>query len=776
MGKRDRGHLLTDTGLSRLEEAITQWQEEQERKCTQAIIQELSGGLDPKTISKIRKRKAGTDVDSIQRFFGAFGLQLEYSDHYVPLEPGTKTESERNFVGREKAIADLNHLASQNHRIIVIQAKGGVGKTTLAQQYLKTQGFDKVLELWMAKETLNIASVEGVIEEWLRRDFEEEPGREFGVTLERLRQKLRDPALRIGVLIDNLEPALDSAGKFVAEHRRYVELLRVLGDGEAHSLTLVTSRERLRESAVSIQPYLLSSLDREAWQLRFEARQVQMDEAALTEIHRAYGGNAKAMEILCSAILQDYQGELAAYWEANQDDLLMERDLEDLVVGQFERLREQDPDAYKLLCRMGCYRYQDVPTVPLEGLLCLLWDVPEREQKRVVRRLQERALMEWNDEFWLHPVVKSKAIELLRQETIDFNKTHELAAKRWIKSTPLIRNSQDAINIFQAYYHFTASNNFYRAGLLIVNPIEYEKEKKIHRLGSLFIRLGLWQVVLKEVRKVIEKTEREDLLANLAGIFANANLLTGDIHTSLTYHQISKNAAESLTQKTQPFLRERDISFLHYISLINMAICNVYLWELEIANRYVLECYQQYNLVHRVKLLQEESLLAFTFFYLGDLEKSQEMAELAYSSLGSSKDDLDMWSLGYGGLFLGWTYAKLGNMDQAREVYKTVLEAVNQTESFHHLEGVCLTREAEIDRKKGDLLVSLRNLKQAEQKIRRFGNKCDLGENCYQRGLTYQAMDEHDQASHSFNQAINLFEHMNAPKQIARVRRSWYSD
>ena len=333
--------------MSRLDEAIAQWQEDHERKCTQARIQELSGGLDPKTISKILKRKAGTDVDSIQRLFGAFELELEDADYHIPLEPGNNAEFDRNFVGRENAIAELNHLACQEHRIIVIQAKGGVGKTTLAQQYLKTQGFDKVLELWMAKETQNIVSVEGRVEEWLRRDFDEEPGREFGVTLERLRQKLRDPALRIGVLIDNLEPALDSAGKFVAEHRRYVELLRVFGDGQARSLTLITSRERLRESAVSIQPYLLSSLDREAWRLRFETRQVEMDEEALTEIHRAYGGNAKAMEILCSAILQDYQGNLAAYWEANQDDLLMERDLEDLVVGQFERLREQEPDAYK---------------------------------------------------------------------------------------------------------------------------------------------------------------------------------------------------------------------------------------------------------------------------------------------------------------------------------------------------------------------------------------------------------------------------------------------
>jgi hypothetical protein len=76
-------------------------------------------------------------------------------------------------------------------------------------------------------------------------------------------------------------------------------------------------------------------------------------------------GNAKAMSILCGAILTDYSGNIAAYWEENQNDLLIERALEDLVVGQFDRLQHQDPGAYKLLCRMGCYRYQE-KTIPYQ--------------------------------------------------------------------------------------------------------------------------------------------------------------------------------------------------------------------------------------------------------------------------------------------------------------------------------------------------------------------------------------------------------------------------
>ena len=47
------------------------------------------------------------------------------------------------------------------------------------------------------------------------------PDGEVGV-----RQNLRHQ--RVGILVDNLEPALDHQGRFIEPHRRYVELLRVL--------------------------------------------------------------------------------------------------------------------------------------------------------------------------------------------------------------------------------------------------------------------------------------------------------------------------------------------------------------------------------------------------------------------------------------------------------------------------------------------------------------------------------------------------------------------
>lgn len=105
-------------------------------------------------------------------------------------------------------------MVNSGDKVILIQGKGGVGKTKLASEYLKR--FDLVLPVWMAKDAENITSATSVVEEWLRRYFNEEPGREFGITLERLRQQLLHSANKIGILIDNLEPALDGNGKLIA--------------------------------------------------------------------------------------------------------------------------------------------------------------------------------------------------------------------------------------------------------------------------------------------------------------------------------------------------------------------------------------------------------------------------------------------------------------------------------------------------------------------------------------------------------------------------------
>lgn len=364
-------------------------------------------GLNSATIKGILARN-GSYQRTIECCFTAFGLTLEASDYTSAIQTAA-SQCDRNFVGRQEEVQDLNTLVSRNAKVIVIRAQGGVGKTMLARKYLQ-QEFGSFLEFPIAKETKDIASIEGLIEEKLRQ-LGEEPGREFLVSLDRLKRKLQ--AERIGILIDNLEPALDSAGKFIEAHRRYVELLRVLSDPTVQSITLITSRERLRESSENVQHYLLASLAVEDWEQYFRAHNIIPGGELIATLHSTYGGNAGAMNILRGVILEVFGGDAKAYWKEiqRQDDSFIGRDLKDLITAQLNRLKVLKLNAYKLICRMSYY-YQNSPTVSIEELFNLLWDVPKHHYSQAVQSLQDRSLIEFSDgEYWLHPLIRAAAIE-----------------------------------------------------------------------------------------------------------------------------------------------------------------------------------------------------------------------------------------------------------------------------------------------------------------------------------------------------------------------------
>ncbi|MBD0300752.1 MAG: ATP-binding protein, partial [Tolypothrix sp. T3-bin4] len=110
---------------------------------------------------KITKSNCRATLERVLRKTTAISSSLiDYSRSHQP----TPKLEDTNFIGRTEAIAHLNTLVNQGSKVIVIQGEGGLGKTTLAQQYLH-QGFELVLELLMAKETQNITPAERVVEE-----------------------------------------------------------------------------------------------------------------------------------------------------------------------------------------------------------------------------------------------------------------------------------------------------------------------------------------------------------------------------------------------------------------------------------------------------------------------------------------------------------------------------------------------------------------------------------------------------------------------------------
>ncbi|TVU54490.1 MAG: hypothetical protein EA414_06960, partial [Arthrospira sp. PLM2.Bin9] len=112
------------------------------RKTASKLWQDISTVFEPRI--KVTKPKLKGIVEQQWR------LRQE------PETPEIDRLTDRDFVGREEAIADLDRLVERGATCILIQSLGGVGKTVLAERYL-SQRFDRpVLRFDLGKETQNI--------------------------------------------------------------------------------------------------------------------------------------------------------------------------------------------------------------------------------------------------------------------------------------------------------------------------------------------------------------------------------------------------------------------------------------------------------------------------------------------------------------------------------------------------------------------------------------------------------------------------------------------
>ncbi|MBT9316452.1 tetratricopeptide repeat protein [Leptothoe spongobia] len=760
--KRKRARVLTLEGLQKLQVQIRQQElaDNDGNRYSREKLGELTG-LDPKTVTKVLDQ-SGSDRSVLKRCFESFGLVLEANDYYSASDTQQRSTDQMidsSFVGREEALADLNALVNQGAKIIVIQARGGTGKTTLARRYLQ-QEFNIVLEFPIARETKDIASIESLLEEKLRQ-LGEDPGREFLISLDRLKRKLQ--LENIGVLIDNLEPALNSKGKFVASHRRYVELLRVLSDPAVKSTTLITTRERLRESSLTIHNYSLKGLNIEAWNYFFQTRLLSLETNALASLHHAYGGNAKAMEIVSSVIAEDFSGKTEIYWKENRDDLLIERDLEDLVREQFERLQKLDSDAFKLLCRMGCYRYQDVSTITLAGLFALLWDIPKNQHKRLIKSLKDRSLIENRETlYWLHPVIRAEAISYLR-EGIDFEITNHKIAEFWTESIQSIDNIGEALIALESFYHYFEVQNYDKASnvILLKRPNKWDREEDLTR--SLH-RLGLLRQANYALDKIVNHVDLHQKI-HLLNALGDTFWRLGQIRKAIDFHETSKQIADDLNER-----------YAYVRSILQIGICKTDLLELEDAR----DCFQQSLKLADIAKFPRAKLISFYYlafidaYDLSEDTKSKTLkllseAEETYN-LFSAENNMTAQQRGYGLIFIGMAYKSFKCLERSLSFLQKAIQFSQESQSTQ-IEAKAKYSLAEIYRIQGELDKSLEMVLESIELLEKLEADCDLAEAYYQAGLTYKEKGDYTCAETSFRKAIELFYAVEAPRQIEKVKR-----
>ncbi|MBE9226105.1 tetratricopeptide repeat protein [Phormidium sp. LEGE 05292] len=709
--------------------------------------------------------------------------QDSQSEEVLP-EPERKPILSHNpyFIGRNRELADLNAFVQQGAKIILVYGKGGVGKSWLSWEYFTSKGFDLILELWMAKETEKITNAKSIVEEWLRRHFQEEPRGDFGVTLELLRQKLRDPNRRVGVLIDNLEPALDKHGRLIPAHRDYVELFRVLADPAGNCVTLITSRERLGESAVTFQDYRLEGLEISVWQQFFRNRGIEAHSGVLLAMHQAYGGNAKAMQILSGVIQADWSGDLESYWQANQKNLLIESDLQDLVVSQFKRLQEVDADAYRLLCRLGCFRYQDVRAVQRDAMMCLLWDVPESQRIRVVKSLRDRSLVDFlKGEYWLHPVIRAEARTRLKASE-DWKTANLKAAEFWTQSVETVDTTADAIAALEAYYHYVDIGEFELGCQVLLQERKYKLNShgEPESLIIYFGRLGLVQHILSVSIAIKNKIDNDYFLTYLYGNIAGLYHQLGDIQTAIEYYQKANSMAtkysdslpkDSIDPKIKYRLEKFSIGMLFTTSS-----CKEALWEVEAAiksykevialaentNWHIFAIFSQFSMA----LLYSHSQLET------EQKKALELIDKNYQAyLTLPERMLGAWSHVYSYFSMGMSYTNLGRNEQALTMFNRALTYAENSNYVRAI-GQIITGLAMVSRNQGKYEEAVEQHTKAIGILHRITAKKDLADAYYELARTNQKIGDIEKSHSNFQAAIQIYEQMGAPKQVQKIQKA----
>ena len=688
----------------------------------------------------------------------------EANAQQLQVEPDT----DLSFVGRAGAIADLHQLVQRGAQMITLLGEGGIGKTILAQQYFEQSKYELVLECWMAKEAEHITPAEGVVLGWLKQHFQEDPAHTFSAALAQLKHHLqaKNDSRKIGVLIDNLEPAIDRNGCFLAAQRDYAALLETLADPALNCVVLLTSREPLRESALiksiqgrmPLQPYVLSGLDQAAWRQFFDYGQIATESPVFSELHRVYSGNPKAMRILSSAIQLDYDKDIEIFWQQHRANLLNHADLKDLVSSQFNRLQQLYPEAYQLLCRMACYRFQEVATVPMEALSCLLWDVPPTQHRAIARFLRDLFLVEVDDdEYRLHPMIHVKALSILRATPREWERANRKAADFWTARVTTIATVADAMIAIEAYRHYLHLSDWDSAAATLLYGRDSQWEKS-EPLGISFYRLGMLQRMIRAIERVIGRLAPGYSLCRLYNILGDLFWLTGAVHRSA-----------DCNQKSYDMAIEFGLKDLEIQSLFDIGLCKLGLWELE-------ESREFFDIVSAQATHSESHMYAvYSWFCLAYLHSCQGNREVAQQFAQQVVDDYavisGVWSRGYSLLFLGRTLLNLGDLDKAQQMYTLAKNYAEQSQ-YTQVKAEALNGLAVLCRERQDFRGAIANHQAAEQLLDRLEAKSGLAEVYYELGLTYQRMDELDESRQNFEAAIALFEEMNAPNQVRRVQQA----
>ena len=699
------------------------------------------------------------------------------------------------FVGREKIQTEIIQQIKEGIKIFLLIGKAGEGKTFLARNILQKleaeHNFEIIDTYKLASEnkensTGSYLYLSYLLKEITGKNYSITDFHSFGQAINQFQKLITQK--KYVFLIDNIEPALDEKYMFI--DRNYVDILNCFTQIKNTSVAILTSRYQILDpklhSLTTQQSKDIGGLSLKDWHHHFVWRGINLvraEEPALTKLHENFKGHAQAMALLAGKIKSDLENGMSFndYWEKRKKYLLNLKEIEYLIQEYYEDLRKNNKKAYKLLYRLGCYQYQNVNTIPEEGILRLLWEkeIDKTEKIDTLQYLEHRRLVELDRrkfEYYLHPSIHKEARKILFKKTNEFKLTHRKAAEYWENSST-IKTKKDALKYFEAYYHWMIIEDGKQAARMLTD--EKKNGEDIETIGNTCYRVGLLKEMKSAILNVINHYDENYKPANnneitqfcrIYNILGDICWLDGDLKLGIKYHLVSKK----MTEEYKNFTYSKKLYF-NVVAEINIALCYIDLFEYDQAIEYCKKTIEICSDELRAYDVAAKVILHFLYTEkstesqkIKKFYKTQNISEIIKITDEERQTVGRCWSRVYLRLFLAKSYTNLKQIKTAEFFYR---ESMKLSEQYGYEQAIAKAK------------IGLAEIKRLEKKydtfdnyytpaisiFTRIGAKPDLADAYFERAKNHFLLGEKQKGNHYIDLSIKLYTEIGAKKQRDKI-------
>ena len=432
MKKRNRGVRLTTKGLEKIQEALKEY-ESQHHKFGRLSLETIGqiSGLDPATARKALNKHEKVDKRTLEILFKAFELDIS-KDFYTNEIRKTFKDLESMpaplfFVGREQELQCLQKwIITGKCRLVTVLGMGGVGKTSLSVQLLKSVSdkFDCII--W--KSLRDMPTFDKLVGDLIQSiSGEQKNTQNFGNDHQKF-LKLVECLRRIRCLIvlDNFDCLFRNdchAGRFLNGYEAYGDLLRRVVEIDHQSCILITTREKPQETSfiegkgIPAKTLKLEGLQTEFGRKILENKDITDQIEHLDQVIERYQGIPLALEMSSAFIREIFDGNAVNFLD---QDIIVFGEIRDLIEQHYRRLTKLEKDIliwlainHKPMTLMEIF--QDIVSITSKSNLF-----------EAIESLNRRCLIEKNDSyFFIQSVlvshIKIMTVEEACREIIDQN-------------------------------------------------------------------------------------------------------------------------------------------------------------------------------------------------------------------------------------------------------------------------------------------------------------------------------------------------------------------